>query len=728
MRRSFAIASACAVGFVLAHPPMWWADAEGVRRYPSWDLMRVFWGDLVHMRRALAEGSLPWWCAWDRVGYPFVAEPQTGMFDVTTWCVVAVGLLLGAMPAWLAVLKVVLHYAIAGSGMAALLRERRLPGWAIAFGTTAFVLAPRLDKLKDQSALWPTAWAGWLLLAIDRVVAAPSRRGGLWLGAAGAVVICAGYPPAVFRLVLVAVPWLVVGVVTRLRDPTIDRRAYLRGLGLALAIAAAVTMVLSAGQIAATLSVLPDTTRAGLGAEDVVASRTIPAHAWGLFAPLDSATALLTYAGVATAAGVVTAVVLIRDAQALVLAAVGALGFVLACGEHLPLLPALAQVPGFASFRIAGHYLLLPSLEVSVLAPRGLAALTTGGRRGAVAGVVVAVVGAAVFLWRASSPSIAMVLLAMLSLAAVAALGLVPPRLRSPLGWLVAMSLALDLFVAGRPVADILAPMPDPERPAPMLAALDERGGTAIYRFADFGFGRNRVGPRFAARDLVGHRPALTDPRYLLVYRAALDANQLLAPFNVAVVGRETQPTRNDALRRDLRPTGGVPLLYEVREPWPRAFLTTELHTAAGVREALTWLRARASPAAVIEDDDAPELALPASSAAPLVAHVRLEHERTNALRFVVETEREAVMVIAEAWAPHWRASIDGVPTPVFRANLLQRALVVPARPGAAADARPRQDPHHRRRAGGESLDRERGAAMALRPTGQRCCAAHRQR
>ena len=54
------------------------------------------------------------------------------------------------MPAWLAVLKVVLHYAIAGSGIAALLRERRLPSWAIAFGTAAFVLAPRLDKLEQM--------------------------------------------------------------------------------------------------------------------------------------------------------------------------------------------------------------------------------------------------------------------------------------------------------------------------------------------------------------------------------------------------------------------------------------------------------------------------------------------------------------------------------------------------------------------------------------------------
>lgn len=658
---------------------MWWADADGVRRYPSWDLMRVFWGDLVHMRRALAEGSLPWWCAWDRVGYPFVAEPQTGMFDVTTWCVVAIGLLLGAMPAWLAVLKVVLHYAIAGSGIAALLRERRLPSWAIAFGTAAFVLAPRLDKLKDQSALWPTAWAGWLLLAIDRVVAAPSRRRGAWLGAACGVVICAGYPPAVFRLALVAVPWFAVELIAKLRDRGLDRRAYLRALGLALVVAIAVASLLSAGQLAATLSVLPDTTRAGLGAEDIVASRTIPGHAWGLFAPLDSATALLTYAGVASAAGVLAALVLIRDAQTIVLAIVGALGFVLACGEHLPLLPALAQVPGFASFRIAGHYLLLPSLAVTLLAPRGLVALARGGRPATLTAVVLAIVGLAVFLWHAASPSPTMVALAIVSLVAIVGLALAPPRHRARVGWLAAIVLVLDLLVAGRPVADILAPMPDAARPAPMLAALDERGGAAAYRFADFGFGRNRVGPRFAARDLVGHRPALTDPRYLLVYRAALGDNELLAPFNVAVVGRETRPKRNDALRRDLEPITGVPLLYAVREPWPRAFLTTDIHGVDGARASLAWLRARTSPAVVIEAGDRGDVVLPPSSTAPLQATVQLEHEDTNALRFAVETERDAVLVVAEAWAPHWRAHIDGVEAPIVRANLLQRAVVVPA-------------------------------------------------
>src|SRR5690606_11231016 len=143
----------------------------------------------------------------------------------------------------------------------------------------------------------------------------------------------------------------------------------------ALGVAALVTAVLSAAQVWATLSVLPQTQRAQLELAEVLASGTVPEHAWGLVAPQASITGLLMYVGVATAAGMLAALGGRPRGEVLVLLSVGTLGFVLACGENLPVLPALASLPGFRSFRIPGHYLTLVPIAAAVLGALGLARL-----------------------------------------------------------------------------------------------------------------------------------------------------------------------------------------------------------------------------------------------------------------------------------------------------------------------------------------------------------------
>jgi uncharacterized membrane protein YfhO len=54
----------------------------------------------------------------------------------------------------------------------------------------------------------------------------------------------------------------------------------------------------------------------------------------------------------------------------------------------------------------------------------------------------------------------------------------------------------------------------------------------------------------------------------------------------------------------------------------------------------------------------------------------RYEPERVDV---AVRTERPAVLVLADAWFPGWTATVDGAPTPVLKADLLLRAVPVPA-------------------------------------------------
>ncbi len=53
---------------------------------------------------------------------------------------------------------------------------------------------------------------------------------------------------------------------------------------------------------------------------------------------------------------------------------------------------------------------------------------------------------------------------------------------------------------------------------------------------------------------------------------------------------------------------------------------------------------------------------------AGIPGHIKL---RTNALR-------PALLVVAESWYPGWRATIDGQPVEVLRANYLSQGVVVP--------------------------------------------------
>jgi Bacterial membrane protein YfhO len=670
---SFAIAAAA---FVVAHPPM--LGVGGQVMAPGWDATRVFWADLAFARHAVAEGSLPLWNPYDRLGHPFLAEPQSGMFDPVTLLLVGVALVLGHAPAWLIVLKAVVCFGIGGAGMVAFLREHGLPRWAVAAGAALFVLCPRMDKLKDQSALWPTVWAGWLLLALDRCLCGPSPRRGVWLGVAAALVLDAGYPPTAFRLLLLVVPyaaWRVV-VTARARE---DRRAYLVALGRALGVAAVITTLLCAAQIWATLGVLPQTQRAQLELADVLASGTRPDHWRGLVAPLETKTGLLMYVGVATTAGMLAGLGRRPRGPVVVVGVVGVVGFLLACGENWVLLPALAELPGFRSFRIAGHYLTLVTIAAALLGPWGLARLAEAQapRWHAPAVALVVLVAALAFSTR---PDSAAWIVAVLSALAVAGLSVVPMRWRPHLGWAVVATLVVELLVIGRPVAEILQPLPDAARSRAMAEALDDR---VEHRIADFGWAGDRPGPREGVRDLVGHRPALTDIRYLMVYEAARASTRLLAAMNVELVGwSQAKPRRRSGMREVETEAPG---LYRVRDPWPLAYWTAHVAVVDDPVQALERLRKQRTPVAVLEAahlGDAAErvrgLEAVGSDAQAAVA-ARVVEYRTHRVVLELHAPADGLVVIAEGYDVGWEADVDGEPIGIHRANLVFRAVPVTA-------------------------------------------------
>jgi uncharacterized membrane protein YfhO len=73
---------------------------------------------------------------------------------------------------------------------------------------------------------------------------------------------------------------------------------------------------------------------------------------------------------------------------------------------------------------------------------------------------------------------------------------------------------------------------------------------------------------------------------------------------------------------------------------------------------------------------EAPELDLPN---APVEGEVRWTERSLNRYALEVESDSDALLVLADNWYPAWKARVDGVETPVLRANHSLRAVPLQA-------------------------------------------------
>ena len=693
VRPVLVLAAVATALFLVAHPGLWWADADGGLSVPGGVLLDRVWADLSLARGSVAEGSLPLWNPWDRGGQPFFAEPSTGMFDPVTWLVVLLGVVIGSMPLELALAKIVLCYGIAGAGFAAFFRARKLPSWVVAFGTIAVLWAPRIDALKDHAGLWPVAWVGWVMLALERLLDDPTPRRGLWLGAAIGSMLAAGDPPTSAALAVMLVPWAAVRVGTRAgfggwaldkigrtasrqadEPPVQPRRA-----ALALGVAVAVALAWSAGALW--------TTDAALAADDPEGLSALRlADAWVVITGAGQAPHVLLYAGFSSAAAVLIALAARGRAEAIALVAVAVLALSVTVGGEANAVAGVVQALGLAPLLPAPAALTVVTLATVITATLGMGRLVRlkgEGRWVAVLGAGFCLSGW--FTHGAEGGTSILVVLA--SVALVGALGFAAPHRQRPLGWLAVAVLAADLWGASRPIAEDLVPPPTYDRDEPILAALGEGDARDVYRIASFGYTGPRIGPRAGVRDVGGEPTARTGVRWEELHELAQHASNILRAMNVAVVGFSGRVSGSE-LTRDLRPIRGQRGLFTVEGAWPLAFWTDRVAVVDKRPEARVWLRMQRDPAAVLErpwlpdgfdesywgshmrDDSRPE---PRWKAAELLV------QRPDRLELRIDAPRPGLLVAVEAFDEGWEADIDGEPATVLRTNVMFRAVPIEA-------------------------------------------------
>jgi hypothetical protein len=667
--------AALLLGAVLA---MCWPIFAG--KVFTWDALWEYWGDLTFQADALRAGQWPLWNPFDRLGYPFHADPQAGTLYPVNWPLAGAGALLGHTPVGLITLKTVLHFFWAAFGMFVFLRHGRgLPRWAALAGGLSLLLGFSMPYNLFSALNWSFAWAPWVLFTVERWAARPVASRAAALAVTSGCALLAGAYAAVFYTAIVAVPYGLWAVVHHGRRAP-DRRAHVIALARSLPWFVGLLLGLTVAQLLATSALVPLTVREVRDAAFLNGGSLAPGELAGLLVPRWP-TFLAPYLGVPMLLAAGCAVALEPTVRRLLLVGCLLLAVLCAASALTGALPVLAEVlPPFGFFRRPHRYLYVAALVLAILGAEGLAALAglEARRRRRVLIGLGAVVAAAVGVWLVAAGTVGGkdavkqatafkngVAAWLVAGAAVAAVVLVRGRWQRVITVLVPLVLAVDLYVAHKVNIDrgwhAFPEARRDQRVATLAGVPDE---VRIYdrEYLDY-----RPGIRLHLRDLGGYEG---DPLALTRYQALLEAGKrrprLLGHANVRwLLQAGRQPIGTAGLTAHDRGVHEVPVVA------PRVQWLGTVQVVPDQAAALATLTA-APPGtlAVLESGAAARNEL-----APVTGRVIAQTPST--LTAEVDAPAAGVVVITEAFAPGWSAEVDGAPAEIVPANVAFRGIAV---------------------------------------------------
>jgi len=677
-----------------------WTPLEGERRGFAWDARWEYWGDLQYQIHALGHGHFPLWNPFDRMGYPFHADPQTGTLYPLQWPLWLISFAIGSAPWWLISIKIVMHLWLGALGMYFLCRRRRLPPAACYLAGVVFLTSYPVLHNGFSAINWSFAWTPWLLLAIDAWAERPSpARGALVAGAAAMGLLAGGLPGWWYGLV-VAIPWAIVEVVIAARAARRDGRGreYARAALASAGVAAGIFLALVAAQLLATRALLPHTVRSRRGVDFIGTTVFDAVDVVGFLVPRMQGEN--TYLGLAPILWIGALLIVRPTARNLMLGGVFVLAALCAMGDRGPVLPALASiVPPFGFFRRAHRYLYVGVIPIGVLAAEGLAYLAAVAdeavrarlrRSLAIAAGIALVVCIGGFTLRGHVPWKPDQIRDAFGYGAASALvaGWTTWMLlggdglwRRRFMWIAMVAAGLDLWVCR--TADVEKSLDAiPVTHHDQLARAPDL--PLAHRIYDRGFLAFRPGTRLGVRDFGGYEG---DPLALSRYEALHEAI-LRAPRDMAYAGVahyfETGGTTIRKSRQDLdvmKPAGRGAWTVDGAAPAVAWYDTAEL---AGDAHAALKATLAAGPGAkaVLEAPalDAGERARAAKVDAPATPRVdgTLDALGGDELRATVDAPADGVVVVNEMYYPSgWRAWVDGKPAAIVPADGFARAVFV---------------------------------------------------
>jgi hypothetical protein len=680
--RSFASDGGVSLILALAIPAVLLGMRPPITQGIDYQLMHQFYK--FYLRASIRAGELPLWNPYAGLGRPFLADPETAVFYPPNWAFVV-------LPEGFALyLFLAFHFWLAGFFFLKLARRWGAPrGMALGLAFAYLLSGSLMGRLLAGEVGYFSGLSYWPLVfyLVERLREKRSRRDWVALVLAASGSFLCGHPQC-FWLTAVALGFYVVGV--HLGSPWREnaRRGW-RCLG-ALVSAYGFALLLCAVQVLPTVDLMLE------------GNRTAPSVQFSASGPLDFrffTSLYLFQPGVWWEANLYIGIICTvagllglgqwHDARVRGLWLMGTAGFALALGQGTPLFAAMFHVlPGMGSFRFAARYATF--LPWALLLAGLIAWAKEEFSRPKILLVVCLLLAGTgwVVSQRASYGKVGPPMLALLTVSALA-VGLTRSRIWARIkgvatGAILALLCADSLVAAEHMWASYSRFLVGQHLDAEVAGVLHGKNlypanGVPPRLFVPGSLVRADSGMKYGFSNVACYG-SLTLVRvwaYLnLATGLPVDFFQgTFLPDEAYLAGPFPFPGMNIAVGG----LGGTSRLFFNEHPGDRAYL---VHAWKQVPDWTSALRQM-----VKNHSDPTTTALleaPADGPSPAAGDASRDEAvidafHCNSIELHVHSSAPAILVVAEAWSPGWRAKVNGVSTEVLPANVWMRAVRVPA-------------------------------------------------
>ncbi len=706
-----------------------WRDLTAVaadhRGFANGDFANQFYAFATYEAARLHAGQLPLWNPYTFAGHPFLADIQSAIFYplrlLTMLLTAGSGFSYHALQ-----LEAMLHLPLTAIFTYLLARRlsRSRPGALVAAATFTFSGYLTSYPLLQLAVIEVQAWLPLILLLLE--VAAERAAGdewdsaARWAGGAGLVLgvsFLAGHPQSSMLVLYGALafalyrtwPGLASGRAAEAGTKRLLGR-WARPLGL-LVLFAITGCGLAAVQLLPSWQFMALSTRAGIGFDEAGRGFTsydllqvilpavgvpFPAMYVGLL-PIGLAALALLKSGWGRLRPAASANAEPRPALSALRSPIpffgwgGLLALVLSFGKLTPIYAAFyLLVPGWRLFRGQERTIVWAVLAVALLAGFGTAWLAShwagegsrardDGERGLQLGYGLAALGGLVAAlacfvgYEAGSEGLWGFTAAFLFLALLAALAGLALRSRRPALLLAVVIFDLFAQVGGSHAARAGAADPFPPQPvlAPALA------DSSVFRLANESQLPANFGDVYRLSALEGASPLELASYHQLLERLPAGRAWWLLNVKYVLTARTALEVPAERVAEGPGDDGQTAYLYRLAEPGPRAWLAGD--AIAEPDSERLWQRL-GDPAF----DPARQVLLPALPAgytphSGCSGEVDLKTPAPERLALSVSSEQPCILVLSEVDYPGWRATVDGQPAGLLRADGAFRGLLVPS-------------------------------------------------